>query len=433
MAMDGKELVAKLAKLSQVQSIKDIPQLTHALFPGTHCPLMGAAMAVGGINDSLIVVVGTDECTYYTKSMTVHSEKFGGIGGRCVSVVLDDHDVTFGSAEKVQEAFKEIIEEYRPQCVFLVTTCVIEIIGDDFDAIAEGLSELYGIPVLPVHTEHFKCEDHLPGLERTISVCAAMIEPRACDNSVNLLGQRMGDFATTELYAMLQKAGIKIGLQLPCGCTVDDIKNAAAAKVNIVVNDIALPLAQKMQEKFGTPYVYFNKFVIPEKIYEAYKNLFGYLELEPPEELEVLYQNIRAEIEKTKSELAGITYIYGNTPYAVFEMNCFLSSLGMVPQVIQTNRYTAADEEYARKMLQYTDPYICKAANIAPLQYVYDVLSPYLYLGHEFASRLRQKGMAIVHSDRAGGLLGFEVTGYLLQQLVKAVGEAKEYRRELGI
>ena len=176
------------------------------------------------------------------------------------------------------------------------------------------------------------------------------MEPRACDNSVNLLGQRMGDFATTELYAMLQKAGIKIGLQLPCGCTVDDIKNAAAAKVNIVVNDIALPLAQKMQEKFGTPYVYFNKFVIPEKIYEAYKNLFVLFRAGAClKNWKVLYQNIRAEIEKTKSELAGITYIYGNTPYAVFEMNCFLSSLGMVPQVIQTNRYTAADEEYARR------------------------------------------------------------------------------------
>ena len=346
---------------------------------------------------------------------------------------MDDHDVTFGSAEKVQEAFKEIIEEYRPQCVFLVTTCVIEIIGDDFDAISEGLSELYGIPVLPVHTEQFKCEDHLPGLERTITVCAEMMKSCDCDNSVNLLGQRMGDFATTELYAMLQKAGVKIGLQLPCGCSVDDIKNAAAAKVNIVVNDIALPLAQKMQEKFGIPYVYFNKFVIPEKIYEAYKNLFGYLELELPGELEGLYQNAREKIEKNKGELEGITYIYGNTPYAVFEMNCFLSSLGMVPQVIQTNRYTEADEPYAKEILQYTDPYVCKAANIAPLQYVYDVLSPYLYLGHEFGNRLRQKGIAIVHSDRASGMLGFEVTGYLLQQLVKSVREAKEYRKELGL
>lgn len=432
MAMDGKALVEKLAKLSQVKSIKDIPQLTHALFPGTHCPLMGAAMAVGGIKDSLIVVVGTDECTYYTKSMTVHSEKFGGIGGRCVSVVLDDHDVTFGSAEKVQDAFKEIIAEYQPKCVFLVTTCVIEIIGDDFDAIAAALSDTYGVPILPVHTEHFKCEDHLPGLERTITVCAEMMGPRPCDNSVNLLGQRMGDFATTELYTMLQKAGVKIGLQLPCGCTVEDIKNGAAAKVNIVVNDIALPLAQKMQEKFGTPYVYFNKFVVPEKIYETYKNLFGYLDLALPQELDSLYQNAKNEVAKAQPELAGVTYIYGNTPYDIFELNSFLSSLGMIPQIIQTNRFSDRDAGYVEEILRHTDPYLCKSANIAPLQYVYDVLSPYLYLGHEFANRLRQKGIAIVHSDRASGMLGFEVTGYLLQQLVKSTAEAKEYRRELG-
>ena len=92
-----------------------------------------------------------------------------------------------------------------------------------------------------------------------------------------------------------------------------------------------------------------------------------------------------------------------------------------------------SDEPYAKEILQYTDPYVCKAANIAPLQYVYDILSPYLYLGHEFGNRLRQKGIAIVHSDRASGMLGFEVTGYLLQQLVKSVREAKEYRKELGL
>lgn len=50
MAMDGKELVEKLAKWSQYKALKDIPQLTHALFPRTHCPLMGAAaMAIGSI------------------------------------------------------------------------------------------------------------------------------------------------------------------------------------------------------------------------------------------------------------------------------------------------------------------------------------------------------------------------------------------------
>lgn len=432
MTMDGKALLGRLAKLSQVESIKDIPQLTHALFPGTHCPLMGAAMAVGGIKNSMIVVVGTDECSYYTKSMAMGS-RFGGPGGRCVSVVLDDHDVTFGSTPKMHAAFKELMAEYKPECVFLVTTCVVEIIGDDYDAIAAELTNEYHIPVLSVHTEHFKCEDHFPGLERTITACLTMMQPRECDGSVNVLGQRMGNFMTTELYSMLKNAGVKIGMQLPSGCTVDEIKNAAAAKANIVVHDIALPLAQAMQEKFGIPYVYFNKFAAPDKILASYQKLFEYLNLPLPDEVRGKYADAKAMAEKVKPQLQGITYIYGNTPFSCFEFNAFLVSLGMVPQLIQSNHFSADDAEYAAQIVKTADPYVCKAANIAPLQYVYDVLHPYVYMGHEFGDRLRKKGIAILHSDMAGAMLGFEVTMLILGMLPKVVAEAAAYRKEAGI
>ena len=70
--MDGNEILGRLNRLSKVQTIKDVPQLTTALFPGTHCPLMGAAMVAGGIDDCLLVIVGTDECSYYTKSLTIN-------------------------------------------------------------------------------------------------------------------------------------------------------------------------------------------------------------------------------------------------------------------------------------------------------------------------------------------------------------------------
>ena len=432
MSMDGKALLGRLAKLSQVTTIKDVPQLTHALFPGTHCPLMGAAMAVGGIKNSMIVVIGTDECSYYTKSMAMNS-RFGGPGGRCVSVVLDDHDVTFGSAPKMHAAFKEMMQEYTPECVFLVTTCVVEIIGDDYDAIAKELSAEYHIPVMSVHTEHFKCEDHFPGLERTITACLEMMDERPCDDSVNVLGQRMGNFASTELFAMLRKAGVKIGVQLPSGCTVEEIKRAAAAKANIVVHDIALPLAQAMQEKFGVPYVYFNKFVTPEKIYNSYQKLFAYLELPLPQEVEEKYAATLAMIEKVKPSLQGVPYIYGNTPYSCFEFNHFLAKLGMTPQLIQSNHFSEDDAHYAAQIVKITDPYICKAANIAPLQYVYDVLHPYVYMGHEFGDRLRKKGIAILHSDMAGAMLGFEVTMLLMRLLPATINEARSYRKEAGL
>lgn len=430
--MDGNELLGRLNRLSRVQTIKDIPQLTTALFPGTHCPLMGAAMIAGGIKDCLLIIVGTDECSYYTKSLTL-SDRYGGINGRCVSVVLNSHDVTFGSAESMHKAFKEIVAEYRPKCVMLVTTCVIEVIGDDYDAIAEELTKQYSIPVMAVHTEHFKCEDHFPGFERAITACQSIMQPQEGDGSVNVLGQRFGDFTDTELYALLQKSGVKIGVQLPSGCTSDDIRHAPAAKVNIVVNDIALPLAQAMQEQYNIPYVYFNRFAAPEKILQAYQHLFAYLELPLPAEVNAKFDECKALEQKTLPVVQGVPYIFGNTQYDCFELNSYLCRLGLVPQLIQSNKLRQEHFEDIKGILATTDPYVCKAANIAPLQYVYDVLHPWIYIGHEFGERLRRKGIAQLHSDPAGKMLGFECNTFLLKILQQTVADAKVFRKEAGL
>ena len=430
--MDGNELLGRLNRLSRVQTIKDIPQLTTALFPGTHCPLMGAAMIAGGIKDCLLIIVGTDECSYYTKSLTL-SDRYGGINGRCVSVVLNSHDVTFGSAESMHKAFNEIVAEYRPKCVMLVTTCVIEVIGDDYDAIAEELTKQYSIPVMAVHTEHFKCEDHFPGFERAITACQSIMQPQEGDGSVNVLGQRFGDFTDTELYALLQKSGVKIGVQLPSGCTSDDIRHAPAAKVNIVVNDIALPLAQAMQEQYNIPYVYFNRFAAPEKILQAYQHLFAYLELPLPAEVNAKFDECKALEQKTLPVVQGVPYIFGNTQYDCFELNSYLCRLGLVPQLIQSNKLRQEHFEDIKGILATTDPYVCKAANIAPLQYVYDVLHPWIYIGHEFGERLRRKGIAQLHSDPAGKMLGFECNTFLLKILQQTVADAKVFRKEAGL
>lgn len=430
--IDGNELLGRLNRLSKVQTIKDIPQLTTALFPGTHCPLMGAAMIAGGIKDCLLVIIGTDECSYYTKSLTL-SERYGGINGRCVSVVLNSHDVTFGSAESMHKAFKEIVAEYQPKCVMLVTTCVIEVIGDDYDAIAEELTKQYSIPVMAVHTEHFKCEDHFPGFERAITACQSIMQPQECDGSVNVLGQRFGDFADTELYALLTKSGVKIGVQLPSGCTSDDIRHAPAAKVNIVVNDIALPLAQAMQEQYNIPYVYFNRFAAPEKILQAYQHLFAYLALPLPAEVNTKFDECKALEQETMPVMQGVPYIFGNTQYDCFELNNYLCRLGLVPQLIQSNKLRQEHFEDIKGILATTDPYVCKAANIAPLQYVYDVLHPWIYIGHEFGERLRRKGIAQLHSDPAGKMLGFECNTFLLKILQQTVADAKVFRKEAGL
>lgn len=427
--MDGNKLLAQMKKLREVDSIKDVKPLTAAMFPGTHCPLMGAAMAVRGIKDSMMMIIGTDECAYYTKHMTIHSDEYGGLGGRVVSVTLDSHDVTFGCVKKVEAAFQEVVEEYHPSTVFLVTTCVVEIIGDDFDAAADKLTGEYGIPVMAVHTEHFKCENHMPGIERTITACLSLMESMPCDGSVNLLGQRLGNFSETELSRVLKSAGVRIGMQLPCGCTVEEIRHAAAAKVNIVVHEIALPLARKMKVQFGIPYVYFDKFVAPDRIAACYAQLFEALELPLPAEIQALREQATASVEAGRNKLRGVTFIYGNTPFRCFEFSRFMVELGMMPQIIQASAIQDEDREDIAGILTASDPFVTKTANIAPLQYIYDVLHPMLYLGHEYANRLRAKGIAMVRSDGASSMLGFECTMFAMRTLTMAADEAQEIRK----
>ena len=60
-----------LKTLSQVESIKDVKPLAKTVFPGAHCPLFGSALILKGVTDALMIVIGTDECTYYTKKFSL--------------------------------------------------------------------------------------------------------------------------------------------------------------------------------------------------------------------------------------------------------------------------------------------------------------------------------------------------------------------------
>ncbi len=420
MNFNGETLLKDLKTLKQVNSMRDVTDITHTQFPGTHCPLMGALLVVRGIKDSLAFVVGTDECVYYSKSMTMAFDGFGGLKGRCVSVRLDTHDVTFGSAEKVEEAFKEVIEEYKPSCVFLISTCVIEIIGDDIDAMAKKFKKDYNIPVLPVHTEHFKCEDHLPGIERALSVCTEFMQKQEQNTSVNVLGQRHGDFTKSELFRVLNKENIEINMQLPMDCVIDDIKKATKARLNIVVNATALELAKNMHEKFGTPYIIFDKYCSHDTNYNAYKELFQKLDKELPAYITEDYERCKANFEAAKGQYQGLRYIFGGSPFAPYEHIKLMCHLGLEPLLLQVS---SLDEKHAKDIAEITtfyNPYITRTANVAGMSYVYDYLKPELNFGPAYQHVLLEKKITQVQFTNSSDMIGFELCDIFMQGLAEA-------------
>ncbi len=425
---DGDALLKDLKTLKQVKTMRDVTNITHTQFPGTHCPLMGALLVVRGIKDAQALVVGTDECVYYSKSMSMGFDGFGGLRGRVASVRLDTNDVTFGSVEKVEAAFKELIEESNPSCIFLISTCLIEIIGDDFDALAEKIKKQYNIPVLSIHTEHFKSEDHLPGIERALCACTQIMEKQEQNSSVNLLGQRFGEFNKSELSDALLKENIEINLQLPKECSLDDIRTATKAKLNIVLNATALDLAKTMQEKFDIPYVEFDKYSSPETNYNAYKELFAKLEKEVPSYVTEKYNKVKTDFENAKDKYKGLRYIYGGAPFASFETIKIMCEFGLEPLLLQISKIEPEHANDIEEITKYFDPYVTRSANVTGIAHVYDTLKPDLNFGPAYMQTLMEKKIVPVRFDNSSDMIGFELCELLLTGIENAKIAADKYK-----
>lgn len=409
-----------MKKLSEAKNMKQVKPLSYALFPGYHCPLMGAMLTIKEIDNTVMVVIGPDECSYYTKLAT-SGGAMKAEGCEIVSVVLDQHDVTFGCQDKMDEAFAELMEEFSPKAVYLVTTCIVEVIGDDIEAMARSYSDKYGLPVMVVHAENFKTDDHLPGVEHTMDASIDIMEKQEICECVNVLGLRLGDFTKTEVYRFLSESGIEAALMLPGKSSAEHLRTAPKAKCNIVVHPVGLPLAKEMEKKFGTPYVVFERYSDPDRIMQSYKQLFETLGKPLPEQLSALCEEMNTKTEQAKQQLSGKTYISGNTALCNYELHSFLADrLDVKPLMLQISDLDDDSVIFREKLLEKCDPYVTRSANMAAIGYLYPLLKPDFNIGAGNRTELAKNGITSVMMMNAYNTLGFEVCGMVLNAFLQA-------------
>ena len=116
--------------------------------------------------------------------------------------------------------------------------------------------------------------------------------------------------------------------------------------------------------------------------------------------------------QQVQDKLQGIGYIYGNSPYNCWELNTYLAGLGLQPMMIQMS--TLKNKEAKKELLQY----VCKSANLAAMEFVYDKLKPQLYIGRSFTDSLERKGIFGIDSMPGQDVLGFAGCFGLLKRLL---------------
>ena len=55
MGLNGEKMLQSLKHLSQVDKMKQVEPMSYALFPGYHCPLMGAMLTIRAIKDLSLI------------------------------------------------------------------------------------------------------------------------------------------------------------------------------------------------------------------------------------------------------------------------------------------------------------------------------------------------------------------------------------------
>ena len=182
---------------------------------------------------------------------------------------LSDLDVIMGRGEKrLFHAIKQAIDTYQPAAVFVYTTCVPALHGDDVAAVAKAATRRWSLPVIPVDCAGFYGNKnlgnriagdvvfkHIIGTREPEPVSAAAQRPGIKTHDINLIGEWNVGGEFWNVAPLFDELGLRILCTLSGDSRFREIQSMHRAEVNMVVCSKAMiQVARKIQESYGTPF-----------------------------------------------------------------------------------------------------------------------------------------------------------------------------------
>ncbi|MEE1352784.1 MAG: nitrogenase component 1 [Acutalibacteraceae bacterium] len=176
---------------------------------------------------------------------------------------LEEYNMVLGDDQKYIDDVCEVAEEKHPKFIAVFGSPIALLCGTDFKGIARLIEDRTGIPTFGFDTSGMYTYQR--GARQAFAALAErfVTEPASADPSgpvrVNLLGVTPLDFSVVGNVEGLRQFCADSGFVLQScwamGDSLDTLKSAASATVNLVVSSTGIDAAKILQEKFGIPYV----------------------------------------------------------------------------------------------------------------------------------------------------------------------------------
>ena len=226
-------------------------------------------VVIGPIGDMVHIVHGPIGCSFYAwitrRNMFKPREDGANYLNYCFSTDMQDSDVIFGGEKKLRQAIQEACDIFKPKAISVHATCPVGLIGDDIQAVAREMTEKTGTLVIAFNCEGYKgvsqsgghhiannkLFEHVVGKDDTNPIEEKFV--------INVLGEYNIGGDAWEIERVFAKCGIKIISTFSGDASIDEMKRAHQANLNLVMCHRSINyMAEMMETAFGIPWIKVN-------------------------------------------------------------------------------------------------------------------------------------------------------------------------------
>lgn len=224
--------------------------------------LSGCALnALAAIRNVAVVYHAPAGCTAMASNDAV---KFGQIAARVnkttnsvfVCTDLNENDTVFGAIDSLRKIVQHTWEEYHPDAIFISTSCVSGVIGEDVDGLADELKDEYPVPVIPVHCEGFKSRIWASGFDISDhAVLQGIVKPpKQKRRYINI--KNFYESARPQITKIFNEVFDAEPQFLYCNSTVEELSHLSENLATVCIcGTLGTYLGNALEETYGVPYV----------------------------------------------------------------------------------------------------------------------------------------------------------------------------------
>jgi nitrogenase molybdenum-iron protein alpha chain len=384
------------SELVDLSSKKCLKAKDRAFSQTTFCQEWLAMLTLASIKDTVAIVHAPVGCSSSLTCINIFN-RFGQIlrgeeplTGKWISTNLKDSDAIHGGAENLKEAIFVAENRYKPKAIFIFSSCVSGIIGEDIDAVIGQTQDEISATIIPVYCDGFKSKVWASGYDGSFQGALNYLikEPKEKrENLVNIINPiTFGRVDEIEVERLLKQLGLEANF-IPNFSTTEDIGRASEAALTAsLCTTFSEYFAKTLNERYHVPYTEKLMPVGLDNTDEWIREIGSFFGKE--EEVESIIKSererIQPKVDEIKEKLGGKKAFVSAGQSRAIGIPNLLADLGIDIVGITAYHYDEVISDSFAQLKQRCGNFCTNVANVQPFEQT-NILNrekPDLYFGH---------------------------------------------------